>query len=1642
MRFLLALLLAFSGLNAAGAAAVRPQYVVNTLAELEALHPLSVSSGGRAYVGVLGNLQAGDWGGMRLFRADTNSSATPSAHVRTNVAGLGRWISSDASSPRQSLRWFLTSTNSADAALDATDAYLDSIGGGLIEFPAGRWVLTNAHTVSHPIVGQGIGVTIIEDARASASAASAITWRGSIGTPAALAVAAPKGTNSLRAIGLSVAAGDTIYIADTNAYSYSPFRSYYHAGEAAKVASNDGTNIVLVTATRGAYATTAKIWPVTPVSGGISDLSYEVAADGLGPRFQFAANSYIRDVAISGTTDSHIAIDCSVGVDIDGVRIWDATGPNIGLNYGVAIGYSEDVTVRNSTISTLRHAVTAGSARGVLGVDAIPILCRSIRVAGNSYLASVEDTAVDCHGNTEDMEVSGNIIRNGVSVAGNRIRVIDNPHIGNATNSAALVFGEQTGGDLTVRGNTFSIALTKQDFGTYVWGVATTFGHAVYGATTNWVGTVASGSEQLVVSDNTFRVLNPPMPSGGHLLGFVGESPLVPTNAVPWVLGSVVWRNNDCPDCYSETSGNTAYGVQILPISRLRIDRVQISGAGNGNLGAYVATSGRYVEISDYALDEAVGSTSYGAIHITSASGISDAGRVLLRNVAIRGSRGSVLPVFISGVSGQLEIHDLRAENWNTGNAITIAAPALTNIYVSDASFRSISNNVTAWSVTATNARAHLVRPRYEASGGSVTNGTWNVASLIQMRDDATVTTHTGQPFQPDAIPTLRSVSALIGSGYSTNDFRALGIAGQTLSLSLSPGAPFTTWPAPLYVFGDTNEMLRAIVQNPSTGTSAGAGLESSALGASAVFGAMSTNRTGGNVGGRTWVQSSAGTGMTFDLASPSMDIVWSHSSGTEMARMGTNEFLLTLPDLRLGTGRKLTAPWTPYWHVGGALTADSVWSTNALRALNASARTLSIGTSPGTPFAAWPAPVAIFGATNTNLRTVTLNADTGTLAAAGDEYSAVGAGGSLSVYSTNRSSGNIRARTVLQSSTGAGITYDVRAAGDNVWTYDGGSEIARMSKSELLLTLPNLRLASGRSISLGGRAITGWLTNIADIAGLQAAIDGKQPTNANLTTLAALNGSILTNLNGSEIRSGTVADARIDSAIARDAEMAALYQPLNGYLTDISGMTGLAGSLLMFDGTDLTPLGLGSNGQIPVATNAAPYIQYRTPGTATWRDVPSSGNASSTQVVLGNDSRLSDARTPTSHTHPSTDISDSTSAGRALMTAADAAAQRSSLGLGTIATINDAPSDGYQYVRKNGAWETNSATASGAGGGGTNVPVAMTILATTGSVTVDDATTSETSLISAVTANSSTNLAAGSLSSGALLRMRAHGRYTAVSVNQTGTLRFKLGSYTASIQLDEPESYQPTNAAWTAEINILVESAGASATVKSWGTMLYEQVETATYAGGATLRHATNSGSLDTTASMSVGVTWQNSIDGVDFTCTGIVVERLGQNVSVGGGTGTKTILRWNAEQGFQPSSNPATFAARNTLGVMEFDPSTQEAIRFRSVVPEAVTATTATVVLKWTTDATSGDGRWGVRFWSLTGDIDSDSFATIVEGTTTTSGTAGTINTTTITAVGLDSAAAGDGIVLEVYRDVGDSADTINSNDIQLHTVEVRTE
>lgn len=107
---------------------------------------------------------------------------------------------------------------------------------------------------------------------------------------------------------------------------------------------------------------------------------------------------------------------------------------------------------------------------------------------------------------------------------------------------------------------------------------------------------------------------------------------------------------------------------------------------------------------------------------------------------------------------------------------------------------------------------------------------------------------------------------------------------------------------------------------------------------------------------------------------------------------------------------------------------------------------------------------------------------------------------------------------------------------------------------------------------------------------------------------------------------------------------------------------------------------------------------------------------------VATTDPRLSDARTPTAHTHPVAQVSDSTTTGRALLTAVDAAAARTALGLGTAATTastayataaQGTTADGAAQKSANLSDLANAATARANLGLGTAATTAATAYAT-----------------------------------------------------------------------------------------------------------------------------------------------------------------------------------------------------------------------------------------------------------------------------------------------------------------------------------------
>lgn len=113
-------------------------------------------------------------------------------------------------------------------------------------------------------------------------------------------------------------------------------------------------------------------------------------------------------------------------------------------------------------------------------------------------------------------------------------------------------------------------------------------------------------------------------------------------------------------------------------------------------------------------------------------------------------------------------------------------------------------------------------------------------------------------------------------------------------------------------------------------------------------------------------------------------------------------------------------------------------------------------------------------------------------------------------------------------------------------------------------------------------------------------------------------------------------------------------------------------------------------DGKGHVTAGSNPDISYNdltdkpTLGTAAALDVPASGNASSSQVVKGDDSRLTDARTPVSHTHTLSEITDAGTAA-ALNVAATGDASTSEVVKGDDSRLTNArnAADVYAWAKE-----------------------------------------------------------------------------------------------------------------------------------------------------------------------------------------------------------------------------------------------------------------------------------------------------------------------------------------------------------------------
>lgn len=142
--------------------------------------------------------------------------------------------------------------------------------------------------------------------------------------------------------------------------------------------------------------------------------------------------------------------------------------------------------------------------------------------------------------------------------------------------------------------------------------------------------------------------------------------------------------------------------------------------------------------------------------------------------------------------------------------------------------------------------------------------------------------------------------------------------------------------------------------------------------------------------------------------------------------------------------------------------------------------------------------------------------------------------------------------------------------------------------------------------------------------------------------------------------------------------------------------------------------------------------------------------------------------------------------------------------------------------------------------------------------------------------------------------------------------------------------------------------------------------------------------------------------------------------------------------------SASYATIDVRNSHPVLDFDAAAEESTIFGSILSSNYSGNGLVVRIHWAAStATSGDVKWeaSIERMDSTFNLDVGSFAAAQSVTTTTAGTAGLVNVSTIALTSgaqMDNLVAAESFRIKIVRDSGDAADTM-TGDAELLRVEI---
>lgn len=166
--------------------------------------------------------------------------------------------------------------------------------------------------------------------------------------------------------------------------------------------------------------------------------------------------------------------------------------------------------------------------------------------------------------------------------------------------------------------------------------------------------------------------------------------------------------------------------------------------------------------------------------------------------------------------------------------------------------------------------------------------------------------------------------------------------------------------------------------------------------------------------------------------------------------------------------------------------------------------------------------------------------------------------------------------------------------------------------------------------------------------------------------------------------------------------------------------------------------------------------------------------------------------------------------------------------------------------------------------------------------------------------------------------------------------------------------------------------------------------------------------------------------------------------NSTASGGAGTKTIAKYTALDANPPATNYATIDTRNSVPVLEFNPTTIESTFFLGIIPEGtILGSTLGAYLHFAGDTATGSTvAWGIcmeRMFGITG-FSADSFGTGVQVNQILPSTTAAIAIAGAEVPVPSGLTTGEGYRLLIRRIANDATNDTAPGDAQLVLVELR--